>query len=45
MKRKVKKFSEQVENIRKFLEPDTDGEVMRSIIEMVHEQVEDVRTR
>jgi hypothetical protein len=45
MQRKLKKFSEGVENIRKFIEPDTDGEVMRRLIQSLNEQVDEVKTR
>jgi hypothetical protein len=45
MQRKLKKISEGVDNIRNFIKPDTDGEVIRRLIQSLNEQVDEVKTR
>lgn len=45
MQRKLKQFSSAVENIRLFIEPDNDTEVMRRLISGLSEQVDEVKTR
>lgn len=45
MQRKLREFSHAVENIRDFVEPDTDNEVQRRLMRSLANQIDEVKNR
>jgi hypothetical protein len=45
MQRKLREFSQSVQNIRDFVDPDTDSEVQRRLMRSLADQIDQVKNR